>query len=280
MLNDIIIALAVVGSLGLLFGILLAVFTSLFGVEEDARTVKIRETLPGINCGACGFKGCADYAQAIAEGRAAPNLCIPGSKAVAEAIGDILGIEVEEPKDVIAFVACNGTCDAATDKAVYEGIDSCHASYMIWGGHKACSAGCIGCGDCAEVCISNAICMDSGIARVDSSLCIGCGVCAKQCPKNIIVMIPQEAGTVVYCKNTDRGAVAKSNCKNACIGCKKCEKACPHAAIKVEGNCARIDYSKCTGCGECVDGCPTGCLKRSSFPDLVAGFDLDAVSKE
>ena len=275
MLNDILTAAAVVGSLGLILGILLALFIRFFGIEEDKRIAEIREVLPGINCGACGYKGCSDYAEAIAKGNAAPNLCIPGAKASAEAIGEILGVEVEEPKDVVAFVACNGTCDVAQSKAIYDGIDTCRASSMIWGGPKACSYGCIGCGDCADACISHAICMESGVARVDTALCIGCGVCAKTCPKKVIMMIPQEAGTVVYCSSRDRGADAKRSCSVACIGCKKCEKTCPLGAIEVCDNIARIDYSKCTGCGLCTEACPTGCLKKSQFPDLPENFDLE-----
>ena len=275
MVIDVLTALAVVVSVGLLFGILLALFIHLFGVEEDQKTQQIRAALPGINCGACGFKGCNDYAEALARGEAKPNLCIPGAEDTAKELGTILGIEVEEPQDLIAFVHCNGTCDAAAKKAEYEGISSCKACNIIYGGPRACSYGCTGCGDCAAVCVSHAICVVDGVARVNSARCVGCGLCVRECPKKIISMIPQEAATVVYCNSRDKGAEAKKACKNACIGCKKCEKACPHAAITVIDNCAVIDYAKCTGCGLCVEGCPTGCLKKVSFPDLPEGFELN-----
>ena len=276
MITDILIALAAVVALGLFFGILLAVCIHLFGIEEDEKTKQIRAALPGINCGACGYKGCNDYAEAMAKGEAAPNRCIPGAEATAKELGEILGVEVEEPKDLVAFVHCNGTCDAAVDKAVYDGIDTCRARSAIYGGAKACVWGCIGCGDCADVCISDAICLEDGIARIDTSRCVGCGLCAKTCPKKIISMIPQEAATVVYCSSKDKGADARKACKNACIACKKCEKLCPHDAIKVVDNCAVIDYSKCTGCGLCAEGCPTGCIKKAFFPDLPEGFEIDA----
>ena len=274
MLVNVLIALAVVVAVGLFFGILLALFIHLFGIEEDEKVKQIREALPGINCGACGYKGCNDYAEAMARGEATPNRCIPGAEATAKTLGEILGVEVEEPKDVVAFVHCNGTCDAASEKAIVDGIESCKACTVMYGGPKTCTYGCIGCGDCAAVCISNAICMDDGIARVDTSRCIGCGLCAKECPKHIISMIPQEAATVVYCSSKDKGADARKACKNACIACKKCEKACPEQAITVIDNCAVIDYTKCTGCGLCVAGCPTGCLKKAMFPDLPEGFSL------
>ena len=274
MVIDVLTALAVVVAVGLLFGILLALFIHLFGVEEDAKTKQIRAALPGINCGACGFKGCNDYAEAIAKGLAKPNLCIPGAEVVAKEIADFLGVEVEEPVDLIAFVHCNGTCDVAADKAIYEGIPTCKASSELFGGPKACIYGCVGCGDCANVCITQAICVADGIARIDTSRCVGCGLCVKTCPKKIISLIPQETVTAVFCSSKDKGADARKACKNACIACKKCEKACPEHAISVVDNCAVIDYTKCTGCGLCAAGCPTGCLKSAAFPDLPEGFRL------
>ena len=272
MFTDVLIAFAVVVSVGLFFGILLAVMVHLFEVKEDETKEKLRACLPGINCGACGFKGCSDYAQAMSKGEAKPNLCIPGAADVAKELGEILGVAVEEPKDMVAFVHCNGTCDAAPDKAVYEGIATCKAGSMIYGGHKGCSYGCLGCGDCAKVCVSDAICVTDGVARINTARCVGCGMCVKECPKGIISMVPQETAVAVYCSSKDKGADARKLCKNACIACKKCEKACESGAITVVDNCAVIDYSKCTGCGKCAEGCPTGCLKKVVFPDLPENF--------
>ena len=185
-----------------------------------------------------------------------------------------MGIEVEETKDQVAFVHCNGTCDVTSEKAEYAGIDSCRARSLIYSGTKSCSYGCIGCGDCAKVCVSQAICIEDGIARINTARCVGCGLCVKECPKRIISMIPQEAPTVVYCSSKDKGAEARKACANACIACKKCEKTCPHGAITVIDNCAVIDDTKCTGCGLCAEVCPTGCIKQVSFPDLPEDFRL------
>ena len=179
-----------------------------------------------------------------------------------------MGVEIEAPKDVIAFVHCNGNCEATAKKADYEGISTCRAASMMYGGPDACRFGCLGFGDCAAACPAEAICLKDGIAHVDSSRCIGCGLCQTICPKHIISMIPQESGVVVMCSSKDKGADARKACQNACIGCKKCEKVCPHGAISVENNLAKIDYDKCEGCGLCADACPTGCLKKAFFPDL------------
>ena len=268
MLINVLIAFAVVTTAGLILAILLILLIKFFGIEEDEKVKNIRACLPGINCGACGFKGCDDYAAALAEGKTKPNLCIPGAETTANEIGEFLGIEVEAPKDVVAFVHCNGVCTATSQKAVYDGIKSCKAAAMLFGGPEACSYGCLGCGDCATICPADAICVTDGVAHVDTRKCLGCGVCVAACPKHIISLVPQETAAAVFCSNKDKGADARKACKNACIACKKCEKACPTDAITVIDNCAVIDYSKCTGCKECVAGCPTGCLKAVYFPDL------------
>lgn len=270
---DILIAFLVVAAIGLVAGLLIALMSHFFGVPENQKVKEVRACLPGINCGACGFKGCDDYAAALAEGKAKPNLCVPGAESAAEELGALLGIEVEPPKDVVAFVHCNGHCEATSKKAEYSGVSSCSAAAMLYGGPDACRYGCMGFGDCAAACPANAICMKDGIAHVDTSRCLGCGLCESICPKHVISMVPQETAVVVMCNNKDKGADARKACKNACIGCMKCVKTCTHGAITVTNNLAKIDYDKCTGCGECAASCPTGCLKQVFFPDLSEEYE-------
>ena len=230
---DILIAFLVVGVIGLAAGLLIAVMSRFFGVEEDQTVKALRECLPGVNCGACGYKGCDDYAAALAEGTAKPNLCVPGAESTAEALGAVLGVEVEPPKDVVAFVHCNGNCEATTKKAEYDGVSSCKAAAMLYGGPDACRYGCMGLGDCAVACPAGAICLKDGIAHVDTSRCLGCGLCETICPKKLISMVPQETEAVVMCNNKDKGADARKACKNACIGCMQCADECPVKAIHI-----------------------------------------------
>ena len=265
---DVLKALGIVGAIGVIAAILLALVSHFFSVPEDERARRLREALPGVNCGACGYKGCDDYAAAMSEGKAKPNLCVPGAESVAYELAEILGVEVEIPKDVVAFVHCNGNCAATGKRNVYDGVESCRAAATLYGGPNACLYGCLGYGDCAKACPANAICILDGIAHVDTSRCLGCALCVETCPKRMISLVPQESAAVVMCNSRDRGAEARKACSNACIGCKKCEKNCPAEAIKVEDSLARIDYEKCTHCGACVEGCPTGCLKKVYFPDL------------
>ena len=266
-------AFLIVSGVALVLGVLLALVSHFFAVEEDQKVKEIRACLPGVNCGACGYKGCDDYAAAVAEGKAKPNLCVPGAEATANELGAILGIEVEAPEDMVAYVHCNGHCEATSKKAAYDGISTCKAAAMLFAGPDACRFGCMGLGDCAAVCPSGAICLKDGIAHVDTSLCIGCGLCRDTCPKHIISMIPQEAKVVVACSNEDKGAQARTACKNACIACKKCEKACPHGAVTVQNNLAGIDYDKCTGCGACAEACPTGAIHKVVLADIPEGVN-------
>lgn len=261
MINDILIALAVVGAVGLIAGVLLALFAHFFSVAQDEREKKVREALPGANCGACGYKGCDDYAAAVAAGSAAANLCIPGGADTASALSEIMGVEVAPPRDVTAYVHCNGSCEAAPKRNLYDGVATCRAAVGVYGGPNSCLYGCLGYGDCAVACPAGAICVKDGIAHVDPRLCIGCGLCVSNCPKHIISIIDKNSKAAVMCSSHDKGAVARKLCSNACIGCKKCEKTCPEGAISVVGDLARIDYDKCSGCGKCAQVCPTGCLK-------------------
>ena len=268
---DIVIALGVVAGVALILGVLLAIVSRCFAVEDDTMVKNVRACLPGVNCGACGYKGCDDYAAAVASGEAKPNLCIPGAAMAAEELSALLGIEVEAPADMVAYVHCNGNCEVTFKKADYAGISTCHAASMLYAGPDACRFGCIGLGDCAKACPSEAICMKDGIAHVDTERCLGCGLCQTICPKHIISMVPQETEAVVACSNTEKGADARKACKNSCIGCRKCEKVCPHGTITVLNNLAKIDYDKCTGCGACAEVCPTGTIRRVIFPDIPEG---------
>ena len=272
---DILIAFIVMFSIALVAGVLLSVFSHFFAVPENPVKKQVRECLPGINCGACGFKGCDDYAEALAGGGVSPSLCIPGAQKVADEIGAILGVEASAFNDKVAFVACKGTCGAVTKTAEYEGVQTCKGAAMIYGGPNSCRFGCLGYGDCVAACPADAICVIDGVACVNTSRCLGCGLCTSICPKNIISMVSQYTKTAVLCSNKQKGAEARKACKNACIGCKKCEKTCTNGAITVKNDLAVIDYDKCTNCGECTKVCPTGCLKTVFFPNIPYGVDVE-----
>ena len=67
MLEAYLVPIAIFIVLGLIAGLLLSVASKKLAVEVDERVGKVRECLPGANCGACGYAGCDEYAVALIE---------------------------------------------------------------------------------------------------------------------------------------------------------------------------------------------------------------------
>ena len=88
---EIFTAVIVLGIMGAVFGIILAVASKVFYVPVDEKVEKIQSVLPGANCGACGFPGCSGLAAAIARGEAPTNGCAVGGADVAAMVADIMG---------------------------------------------------------------------------------------------------------------------------------------------------------------------------------------------
>ena len=96
-MEAIIMPVVVLGITGVLMGLFLAFASKKFEVEVDPKVEAILAILPGANCGACGFPGCAGYATGVALEGAKMTLCAPGGPKVAAKIGDIMGVAVEMP---------------------------------------------------------------------------------------------------------------------------------------------------------------------------------------
>ena len=256
----ILIPTLIVIAIGFVVGLGLALAAKFMSVKVDEKEEKIRECLPGANCGACGFSGCDGFAGALAKGECKPNLCTAGGESVAKALSDILGVEVKTESKV-AFIACGATRDLNTQKYSYEGAFSCNAAAMLYSGPLSCEYGCLGYGDCINVCDFNAISVMDGKVAVCADICTGCGKCTKFCPKGIISLIPKGVKTYVACSNKQKGAQVAKACKVSCISCMQCEKVCPNNAIKIIDNVAVIDYSLCDFCGKCKEVCKRNVIK-------------------
>lgn len=256
------IAAAVVGGMGLLIGVLLVTADKVLSVPTDELTEKIRDVLPGNNCGGCGYAGCDALAEAIAKGEADPTSCPVGGQAVAALVCELTGKKAEFTR-MSAYVRCAGTCEKSRHIYEYFGDEDCRRVTMVPGrGTKACSYGCLGFGSCVKSCDYDAIHIVEGVAVVDKEKCTACGKCVDACPQNLIEMVPYTAQYAVTCLSQERGKSVKDTCEAGCIGCGLCARSCPVDAVTIKNNIAHIDQTLCTNCGACMEKCPTKVIRK------------------
>ena len=76
-------AVFIMGGLGVVVGIGLAIASKVFYVYVDPKITAVDDALPGANCGGCGLPGCMPNAEAIVAGKASPNSCVAAGPDVA-----------------------------------------------------------------------------------------------------------------------------------------------------------------------------------------------------
>ncbi len=277
--------IAVFTVVGLIFGVALAAAARKFHVPVNPKIETVKDNLPAANCGACGFAGCATYAEKVVDDPdVAPSLCTPGGKEIAITIGELTGKVVGEIKEEVARLRCFGINAVAKQQAEYDGIRSCAAATLAFGGPKACKYGCLGLGDCIKACAFDAITpTDMGIVAIDMAKCTGCGLCVSACPKETIEMYPREHRVILSCTTRDKGKSVKSTCVVGCIQCQLCIKKCPAVAIHFDDKgIITVEHKTCldygSSCNEiCVEVCPTYILHK---PGMVPVADKKKLKKE
>ena len=265
-MSAIVFTTLIVTAIGLICGAALAVIAKKFGIEEDPRIGTVADMLPNVNCGVCGYAGCAAYAKSIVTGEAQIGLCVPGGHELVEKLEAVLGRRGTVAESRKAVILCNGSNDVVKRRSDYNGVRDCYAANIVAGGDKSCSYGCLGYGTCIRACSLGAIKIESGLAKIDYGICRGCGLCAKVCPRNLIKVVPVQHKLHVLCSSQDKGAVVRKNCARGCIGCGICVKlaATPNAdsgAITLKGSLAVVDYSKEPIVNDTIlEKCPPKCI--------------------
>ena len=249
--------------LGITFAVGLAYASDFCHVDTDPKVEEIYEALPQINCGACGYKGCSPYADAVASGQAATNLCVPGGQETAEALAAIMGVEAEIATPRRAVVHCQGGSEECPPRYEYSGLQDCLAASLVQAGPKSCLYGCLGYGACAAACPFDAITMtENRMPAIDPVKCTACGICVKACPRGIIEVLPMDCNVFLGCSSQGKGRAVKDMCSKGCIACRLCVKKTESGAITMDGNLPVIDYDKGRDFDAAIEKCPMDCFVR------------------
>ncbi len=78
--------------LGSGFALVLLIASVKLKVEVDPKVEQIHEALPNLDCGACGFAGCGQYAKAVLEDPELLGKCAPGGPETSSKIADVLSL--------------------------------------------------------------------------------------------------------------------------------------------------------------------------------------------
>lgn len=253
--------------LGIFFAGVLALANQKLKVEEDPRIEELNQKLPGLNCGACGFPSCREFAKGVIEGReeAINAMCRVAGPNVVELVSKLAGITKELAKE-IAVVFCGAKDKDKTMKAAYRGITTCRSANIIFGGGMNCEYGCLGFGDCAKACPFDAIEIVDGLPKINPSKCTACGKCVGACCRDIIELMPYSVDNLVVpaCRSKDSGAFVKKICSVGCIACKICEKLSGGVFI-VEDNLSELRTDRMKedlNWDEIIKKCPTKTIVR------------------
>jgi Na+-translocating ferredoxin:NAD+ oxidoreductase RNF subunit RnfB len=250
------------GTLGSSLALVLAMANRRLYVYEDPRIERVEEMLPHSNCGACGTAGCRNFAEKVVAGEITPGKCTVNQPQQNQLIAQFMGVDAGQEEKRVARLACAGGKHVAYMRARYEGLSSCRAAAVAGGGGKACSWGCLGLGDCADVCDFDAISMNQyGLPVVDADKCTACNDCVEICPKDLFSLQAVSHKLWVACKSLADGDIAEAACEVACNACARCVVDAPEDLIRIQSNLAVIDYAQnAKASRNPTERCPTGAI--------------------
>ena len=255
-------AVAILGGVGLVFAVLIALANRKLKVWEDPRVDVVASMLPNANCGACGVPGCRAFAEKVVAGELQPAGCNVANADAKDAIAAYLGVDAGSAVKTVARMLCAGGTYVAAQQAEYRGYGTCAAAAAVAGGGKRCAWGCLGLADCVRSCTFDAMVMNAdGIPVVDLAKCTACGDCVRACPKDLLSIMPVDRKLLVQCRNLIAGDDVLAACKVACTACGKCVMDAAPGLISIASGVAVVDYALNELADEhAIDRCPTGAI--------------------
>ena len=240
----------------------LAIANSKLKVWEDPRIDDVAGMLPNNNCGACGLPGCRAFAEQVVAGKIQPVGCTVGGPDTAKTIAEYLGVDAGQAVKRTARLLCAGGSNVAVQMAEYCGHPSCRSAAAVAGGGKACRYGCLGYGDCFDVCDFDAIVMSrTGLPIIDATKCTACGDCIDICPKNVLELYPVDQRLIVQCKSELEGDEILDMCRVACTGCERCVADAAEGLLKMRNNLPVLNRDLLhVQSAEATRRCPTGAI--------------------
>ena len=149
--SNIILPAIISGGTALLLGAVILMVMRFFSVKDNPLVEELNEVLPGVNCGGCGYSGCAGYAAALASGQDKnTSKCTAGGTDTAEAVALTLGTA---PQEYIpgAHVFCQGSGEYAPAEIDYTGTPNRASATGLWW-PELMYLWLLGFGDCYDVC--------------------------------------------------------------------------------------------------------------------------------
>ncbi len=240
------VAIISMTSLAVMFAAVLAFADKKLRVVENPKIAEVNRFLPHVNCGACGYVNCHDFAEHIVNDGEDPKKCRVLGEEAREELLKFLGEEGGSAYPQVAIVHCAAEDEHKRPVADYNGIRNCRAANLVFGGGMQCEYGCMGFGDCTEVCPFDAIHMEKGLPRIDPEKCTGCGKCVQACPRGIIKLAEKRYEKLFYvaCSSHDGALRVRQICPVGCIACGICEKLSKSEIFKVTDNLAEAHYVK------------------------------------
>lgn len=244
--NLMLLAIVSMTGLGILFAAVLGVADKKLKVQIDPKIEKAVHLLPGTNCGACGSLGCHDFAEHLVLQDEDPAKCRVIAEKERDELFALLGKTITEVQSRFPLVHCAAEFEHKQPICDYKGLQTCRGANLAFGGGMECQYGCMGFGDCTEVCPFDALHMVNGLPKLVPGKCTGCGKCIEACPRNILIMQKKDHDKLFYvaCSSYDDTARTRKICAVGCIACGICEKLSPKGFFKVTDGLSEADYGK------------------------------------